>query len=435
MRVALLGNMNNNNFSIMRYFRDLGIDAHLVLFENDGYKSNSHFIPENDTWEYDKWEAYIHKVNIFNGYGSVIGHKFPYNFLFVIAYAGFKLINKDIPNLKPVSEESIKAALNGYDCYIGSGLSATLLRRINKKLDIFYPYATGIEYLGTELVRKKIMDGSYVRRKIIRETSEVQKQAIRDAQNCITAELSLTKTTFDEIDVPIVPMAIPMVYNKGTHPPKDQIASNLLDIIKDIESNDFTIINHSRQMWVNPGDFTNEEWRKQSKHNEWLIKGFAKYLKNRPNVRSKLFILEYGTDVKDSKLLCEELGIQESVRWLPKMTRKELLLLISKCSIGVDQFSIENNSLWGGSGWEVLASGKPLLQSFMFEEGEFEKKFDQPAPPMLKVKSESCIVDHLLDISDNPEKGRKLGEAAKNWFNKYNGISLAQKWIELLEGK
>ena len=33
MKVALIGNMNNNNFSIMRYFRDLGIDAHLILFK------------------------------------------------------------------------------------------------------------------------------------------------------------------------------------------------------------------------------------------------------------------------------------------------------------------------------------------------------------------------------------------------------------------
>ena len=36
MKIALLGNMNNNNFALLRYFRDLGFDAHLLLFKNDG---------------------------------------------------------------------------------------------------------------------------------------------------------------------------------------------------------------------------------------------------------------------------------------------------------------------------------------------------------------------------------------------------------------
>ena len=433
MRVALLGNMNNNNFSIMRYFRDLGVDAHLVLFNNDGYEPHGHFIPENDTWEYNRWKPYIHKTDIFNGFASVLGHRFPYNIIFGLTYSGFKLLNKDLLNLKPVSKKSINNALSGYDFYIGSGLSAALLKRLDKNMDIFYPYSTGVEYLGTELVKKKINNGSYFKRKINSDISEVQKNSIKNARHCITAELSLPKRIFDEIGVSIVPMAIPMVYNKEISPSEEDVDEKLFRIINEIERYDFTIINHSRQMWVNPGDFTREEWRNQSKHNEWLIKGYADFLKERPGVNSKLFILEYGPDTIHSKLLCEELGIQKSVQWLPKMTRKELLLLISKCSIGVDQFSLEKNSLWGGSGWEVLASGKPLLQSFMFEEGEFKIKFGHPSPPMLKVKTESCIVDHLIDISDNPNKGRIIGEEAEIWFNTYNGISLAKKWIDLLE--
>ena len=36
MRLGILGNMNNNHFSLMRYMRDLGIDAHLLLYSDDG---------------------------------------------------------------------------------------------------------------------------------------------------------------------------------------------------------------------------------------------------------------------------------------------------------------------------------------------------------------------------------------------------------------
>ena len=51
MKIALIGNMNNNNFALMRYFRILGADAHLLLYSNDGKGELSHFKPECDTWD------------------------------------------------------------------------------------------------------------------------------------------------------------------------------------------------------------------------------------------------------------------------------------------------------------------------------------------------------------------------------------------------
>ena len=53
MKVAILGNMNNNNFALMRYSRDLNVDAKLLLFENDGILENSQFTCESDTYEID----------------------------------------------------------------------------------------------------------------------------------------------------------------------------------------------------------------------------------------------------------------------------------------------------------------------------------------------------------------------------------------------
>ena len=47
MKIVILGNMNNNGFALMRYLRDLGADAHLFLFANDGTGSLSHFAPND----------------------------------------------------------------------------------------------------------------------------------------------------------------------------------------------------------------------------------------------------------------------------------------------------------------------------------------------------------------------------------------------------
>lgn len=435
MKVALLGNMNNNNFSMMRYFRDLGVDAHLVLFLNDGFKSTAHFIPENDTWELAKWGPFIHQTNIFNWHASVLAHKFPFNILFFVPYFFFKVLKKNSLPYKSVSAKAIREQLGGYDAYIGSGLSAALLQRIGVTMDVFYPYGTGVEYLGARLTRKSMENAPFFKRIISRKTAEIQKKALRKVRFCASAEISLTKKTFDEIGVDILPLAIPMVYNREPRPSDHDFNYKLSNLKKEISQCDITILSHSRQMWVNSGEYTSEEWDKQSKHNEWLINSYAKFLKERPNIKAKLYILEYGPDVNASKDLCKELAIQEHVSWLPKMTRKELMFLISLVDIGTDQFSTSHGSLWGGSAWEVLASGKPLLQSFMFSDEEFKSIFGYPPPPMLRVKQEACILNHLLDMADNPDKGRQIGEEAKIWFNQYNGISLAQKWLDLLQIK
>ena len=64
MKIALIGNMNNNFFSMLRYFRDLGMDATLFLFKNE----QAHFLPKYDTWEIKKWEKYIIRTNLVNGF-------------------------------------------------------------------------------------------------------------------------------------------------------------------------------------------------------------------------------------------------------------------------------------------------------------------------------------------------------------------------------
>ena len=66
MEIALIGNMNNNNFAMMRYFRDLGADAHLLLYKNDGQEHLSHFKPECDTWNIEWWRPFIRQTEMSN---------------------------------------------------------------------------------------------------------------------------------------------------------------------------------------------------------------------------------------------------------------------------------------------------------------------------------------------------------------------------------
>ena len=108
----------------MRYFRDLGIDAHLILFKDDITKSQSHFKPEFDTWEIEKWRPFIHYVNYTSHYAALF-------------YPAFLL----------------KKYFNGYDIFICSGHIPIILNKCNLSIDIFYPYGVGIEGVGCSSVR------------------------------------------------------------------------------------------------------------------------------------------------------------------------------------------------------------------------------------------------------------------------------------------
>ena len=45
MKIALIGNQNNNFFALLRYFKDLNLDVTLFLFNNEA----DHFLPVKDT--------------------------------------------------------------------------------------------------------------------------------------------------------------------------------------------------------------------------------------------------------------------------------------------------------------------------------------------------------------------------------------------------
>ena len=106
--------------------------------------------------------------------------------------------------------------------------------------------------------------------------------------------------------------------------------------------------------------------------------------------------------------------------------------IIKKCHIGVGEFYSEKKMIWGGTGWEVLASGRPLLQGFDMNKNEFISQFGYPPPPMLKVNSPECIFKHLLSINNDPTIVDNIGKDALEWFNKHNGIELAKKWLNIL---
>ena len=106
------------------------------------------------------------------------------------------------------------------------------------------------------------------------------------------------------------------------------------------------------------------------KKNNILIEGFAKYVKTKKsnNYTAKLFLVDYGPDVLSSKDLIKKLHIEAYVTWLPKMSRKEIILLLENVSLGCSELG---GLLWGGIGWEFLSKGVPFFHYLEISKNNF----------------------------------------------------------------
>ena len=429
MRVGLIGNMNNNNFSLLRYFRDLGADAHLLLCTNDGLGSLSHFRPESDTWDMTPWSPYVHHTRIPNA--PIAAFDAPISSLFHAKYrlSAWRYGNRDI--VAPVTAQDVATTYASCDRLIGSGMSPATLLRAGRALDVFYPYSTGVEFYktGEFLSRGQGLWG--LNRWVISQVAKKQAAGIRRAKHVLNADMGMTDHVLRELGVEPVKLAIPMIYDREKLPL--QAPSPVLKHAFDcISGSEFTLLHHARLSWRNPGQYSEQAWIKENKNNDAFIRAFAELVATRPALKPMLLLVEYGPDLDATQQLIAQLGIAPHVHWLPKMARRELMWLLSKVSVGVGEFYDVPRTIWGGTGWETLASGKPLLQGFQFAEGEFEAIYGHPPPPMLPVWSQQNILPHLLDMADHPERRDAIGQAAKAWFAEHNGIGLARKWLDLL---
>lgn len=431
MKIAFVGNLNNNNFAMMRYFRDLGADAHLLLNRDDGQGTLSHFKPECDTWEMDRWTPFIHQTAIPNA--AVAGLDFPLSWLMSGRAFLRSRLGAQTGWVPPVSLRQISEAYAGYDRLVGSGITPAAVHRTGRPLDVFYPYAIGVEYLRTGEFTAHFEERGLGRASLYRMVSRRQVAGIRAARHVVNYDAGVTEAVLDEFGVTSRRMAVPMVYSGESLPPNPPNPP-LKGAWDAIARSDFTVMHHARLMWKRRNGFTEESWLRENKNSDWLLRAFARLSEERPDRRPLLLMVEYGPDIEATRRLAEELGIANKIHWLPKMQRRELMWLLSKVSVACGEYYQVPRMIWGGTGWEALASGRPLLQGFNFADGEFEDLYGYPPPPLLPVANEADVYGHLLDMADHPSRREEMGTRAAEWFERHNGSGLAKQWLDLLTG-
>lgn len=431
MKIGLIGNMNNNNFALLRHLLDLGADAELLLMADDGIGAMAHFSPESDTWDLSRWAARIRQLDAPNRFISAIGSEFPWNLMFWAKHMLSVARGNPHPKLtRPLSASRLDRTLRPYDRLVGSGIAPALLMSAGRRLDVFYPYSSGVEWVGDPDVTALMKGQDRLKRAGALRVRDKQIAGIRASRHVVSSDIGYTAQVFAEMGISPLLMQLPMLYKEAspaTYPPQ---LSALLD---QLSHYDLRFISHARHRWCNTGDFQDDEWEfRYSKHNNWIIHAFAQFQRQRPHVRSVLVLLDYGTDATNSRLLCQELGISESVLWIERMPRMQLLEVINACDVGIGEFYSMPRMIWGGTALEIMACAKPLVQGFVFDDGEFQSLYGSAPPPMCAVRTQEDLTRWLLQLGDSPLLRSRLGEEGLRWFDSYNGRGLARQWLDLI---
>lgn len=393
-RILLICNQCNNFFSLLRHLKDNGYDAHLYIM----HEEVSHFKPENDSYN-DNYKEFV-EVSFFS-----------------MLPTGFYLIPK----------EQIKKAVMGYDFIIGCGLAPAYLNKIGLKLDIFIPYGLDLDY--QPYFRRK----NYFNKKILKiiYVTYHQKLGIRNSRYIMLPKTNnIYMSYYNDINHKgkLISATVPFIYDKQYENSilRKYTISSRNDFIRSMkmirESSDFIVFHHCRHSWENKSPIDN-------KGNDKLLRGFKKFTQNIKDINACLILFEYGDDVDKSKKLIKELGIKSSVKWFPITHRKDIIIGINLCDVGVAEL---NDISWitYSTVCEFMCMSKPII---MYREDELYKDDYEYLYPIMNASDDDGVASALMKISQDKELCLNMGKKSKKWFSKYVVGDGLQKIINAIE--
>ncbi len=378
MKIACIFNMNSNMFTIVRFLRDKGFDAHLLLVNED-----DHFLPEADSFSLD-YKEYTHQLN------------------------WWPKKTFDDGRFTDVTEKQIRLDLKDYSVLIGCGYAPAFVEYGGRKLDLFIPY-------GSDLYEVPFFKVWPAKRNTINNLyPTLQKKGIENSRNVVFDYTKEQEPVFEKFNLKGVRQFVfpPVFYTTDYN--KDNIKnfyeqSSLYPVIKKIRTeSDLLIIQHSRQSWKNPEDYFS------NKRNDILIRAYAKFIETNQNVKSKLILLEYGSDVDESKKLIDSLNISEHVFWLPKSYRKEIFVALSLCDLGVGELGM--SFLMYGTVGEFMTMGLPFIHNCDLKDykGKYPTLY-----PVNHAYSEESLLLHFENYLKNKPPYLERAEDSRKWFMKY----------------
>lgn len=176
----------------------------------------------------------------------------------------------------------------------------------------------------------------------------------------------------------------------------------------------------SRQEWTCP-----EQPGSNHKGNDRFLRAYARF---RKEWRKDVWLLAVtkGRDVGRSQELSRELGVADSIRWIPQQNKAGLRDCLGASDIVADQFTY---GFYGISALEAMSVGRPVLVHL--ERGALEA-FDIEPPPVVSVRSEEEIYHALCRLAENRVWAEEIGAAARGWIIRHHRWdTVAERYVAL----
>ena len=376
MRVAIIGNMNNNSNNLIRYLRDEGVDATLLFYGNEA----GHFVPDADNLD-------------------------------GIDYPNATLRWGSYTQLLTTSARTIAHDLAPFDFLIGSRLAPAYAAKAGRSLDIFMPTGGDLHMLP--------MFSGFLPKDFFKYLvfSRMQRNGIRKSKSLYW---DATNLELEEKIRPVVAgmdrirHAIPAIYYpdyEGVRLQKRLDQSEWVEAFKSAKADcDFLLLHHVKHVWLpktirHYGEF-------HAKGNDQIVRGLAEYYAHNPTKIIKIAMIRFGTDFDETQKLAEQLGVSDKIVWFPQLPRKELML-----AIGVADAVIgEVTRSWFSYG--------TILEAMVMSKTVLHNRDDSLYPekrlyPMLRIFDGPSVAAALHRIASGEADLVAMGAEAKKWLVEY----------------
>tara|TARA_B100000886_G_C20424042_1_gene493025 strand:+ start:965 stop:2137 length:1173 start_codon:yes stop_codon:yes gene_type:complete len=368
-KIALIGNMNNVHYTLMRYLSDRLFDCTLLLFNNEF----SHFYPDSDTYARDRFDK-IKKLD----WGSPKSFKSTHQ-------------NKIIDDLKP------------YDFLIGNGYTPAYLAKASKKLDIFDPYGSDLYEATIYGIKRFLIQNNvltFFQRKGIYESKYIHLPKTNPIYDMRVEKLS----PHSEKITCFYPLLYLPEYLESNVNFKNYTSQNIEKLIK-LKKNNFIYFSQSRHYWKNKS-----KKDPNNKGNDKLIYAWKKFInEHRPDAILVLF--EYGNDLLASKKLIRDLNLDETIIWMPLSPRKEIMKMISFVDVVMGE--LIHSWFVGGLSMEAISMGKTLIT---YRDEGYISNFYKDKYPILNAYSTDEIYNKIVFTYQNKNEILKIGDLSKKWY-------------------
>lgn len=374
-KIALIGNMNNNLYSLSKYLIDESYDVTLFLFNNE----LTHFSPLSDGFD-KKYKEYTKTLN----WGSL-------NTLF------------------SVSSRTIKNDLLGFDFFIGSGYAPAFFAKAKLKLNMFLPAGPSLFLLNFNEYYSGFSIKGYLKQIFVAPLMKLGFKKIDylvwDETNDDLEKKILNMPYFFGKRLKIIP---PMIYYPEYSKKSildNQLGSELVNNVEFLkEKHDLLIMHNVRHVWKD-STMINTLHEKGNDRLFYALKELKDKGKN-----PVVITFEYGPDFSESKKLIKKLDLENNVFWVKKSMRKDIMTYMVFSDLVVGE--LVNSWYSYGVVVEALTSGTPIVHNRKSE----SCKNKESVYPMFFAEQIEDLHKVFLNFYKDEKKFKEIGRKGFLWF-------------------